>query len=88
MCKIALSMRIETSGDYGWRLGLYDDIGELLEENTRSGAIDGACLFTRQMLPALKEAVEHPDMTEELVEVLTTPTVDIEYRVETDVSVR
>ena len=81
-------MRIETSGDYDWRLGLYDDVGELLEENTRSGAIDGACLFTRQMLPSLEEAAEHSDMAEELVEVLTTPTVDVEYRVETDVNVR
>ena len=81
-------MRIETSGDYDWRLGLYDDVGELLEENTRSGAIDSACLFTRQMLPSLEEAAEHSDMAEELVEVLTTPTVDVEYRVETDVNVR
>ena len=40
------------------------------------------------MLPALEKAVEHSDMTEELVEVLTMPTVDVEYRVETDVSVR
>jgi hypothetical protein len=81
-------MRIRTSGDYEWRLGLYDDVGALLDENTRSGAIDASCLFTRQMLPALEEAVEHPDMTEELAEVLTTPTVAVEYRVETGVSVR
>jgi hypothetical protein len=51
-------MRIRTSGDYEWRLGLYDDIGALLDENTRSGVIDAACLFTHQTLPALKEAVE------------------------------
>ena len=44
-------MRIRTSGDYEWRLGLYDDVGALLDENTRSGAIDASCLFTRQMLP-------------------------------------
>jgi hypothetical protein len=81
-------MRIRTSGDYEWRLGLYDDVGELLDENTRSGAIDASCLFTRQMLPALEKAVEHPDMTEELAEILTTPTVDVEYQVETGVSVR
>ncbi|WP_256684901.1 hypothetical protein [Halococcus qingdaonensis] len=40
------------------------------------------------MLPALAEAVEHPDMTEELAEILTTCVVDVEYRVEADVSVR
>ena len=81
-------MRIRTSGESEWRLGLYDDVGELLDENTRSGAIDASCLFTRQMLPALEKAVEHPDMTEDLAEILTTPTVDVEYQVETGVSVR
>ena len=81
-------MRIRTSGDYEWRLGLYDDVGDLLGESTRLGAIDGACLFTRQMLPGLEKAVEHPDMTEELAEVLSTPTVDVEYQIETGVSVR
>lgn len=40
------------------------------------------------MLLALEEAVEHPDMIEELAEILTTPTVDVEYQVETGVSVR
>jgi len=87
-CAKSRAMRIRTSGDYEWRLGLYDDVGELLDENTRSGAIDASCLFTRQILPALEKAVEHPDMTEELAEILTTPTVDVEYQVETGVSVR
>ena len=81
-------MRIRTSGAYDWRLGLYDDVGTLLGESTRSGAIDGACEFTEQMLPALAKAVEHPDMTEELAEILSTPTVDVEYRVEAGVHVR
>jgi hypothetical protein len=81
-------MRIRTSGDYEWRLGLYDDVGELLDENTRSGAIDASCLFTRQMLPALAKAADHPDMTEDLARILTTPTVGVEYRVETGVDVR
>ena len=81
-------MRIRTTGDSEWRLGLYDDVGDLLDENTRSGAIDGACLFTRQMLPALDRAVDHPDMTENLAEILSTPTVEVEYEIETDVNVR
>ena len=80
-------MRIQTSGDSEWRLGPYDEVGDLLGENTRSGAIDGACLFTRQMLPALEKAVDHPDMTEDLAEVLSTPTVDVEYEIETGVNV-
>lgn len=40
------------------------------------------------MLPAPERAVEHPDMTEDLAEVLSTPTVEVEYRVETDVKIR
>lgn len=49
MCKIA-GMRIETSGDYAWRTDLYDSVGDRLGESTRSGAVDGACEFTREML--------------------------------------
>ena len=49
---------------------------------------DGACEFTQQMLPALEKAVQHPDMTEELAEVLSTSVVDVEYHVETGVNVR
>jgi len=81
-------MRIRTTGDSEWRLGLYDDVGDLLDENTRSGAIDGACLFTRQMLPALERAVEHEDMTEDLAETLSTSIVDVEYQLSTGVTVR
>ena len=40
------------------------------------------------MLPALAKAVEYPDMTEDLAAILSTPTVDVEYRVETGVNVR
>ena len=80
-------MRIETSGDYAWRTDLYDDVGTRLGENTRSGAVDGACEFTREMLGNLERAVEHPDMTEELAEILSTRAVDVQYRVETGVSI-
>jgi hypothetical protein len=81
-------MRIETSGKYEWRTDLYDDAGDLLGENTRSGAVDGACEFTTKMLPALERAVEHPDMTEDLAEVLSTSVVEVEYEVSTGVNVR
>ena len=86
MCKISGPMRIETSGKYEWRTDLYDDVGDQLGESTRSGAVDGACEFTAQMLPALEEAVEHPDMTEDLAEVLSTSMVEVEYRVERGVN--
>lgn len=81
-------MRIQTDGDYEWRTELYDRTADRLDEGTRSGGIDGACEFTREMLENLEEAVEHPDMTEELAEVLSTSVVGVEHRVETDVVVR
>lgn len=80
-------VHIKSSGEYAWREVLYDRVGEQLGENTRSGAIDGACEFTEQMLPNLDWALEHPDMTEELAEVLSTSMVELEYCVETDVRI-
>ena len=81
-------MRIETSGKYAWRTDLYDAAGDQLDENTRSGAVDSACEFTCEMLPALERAVEHPDMTKELAEVLSTQAVEIKYEISTDVNIR
>ena len=57
-------------------------------KNTRSGVVDGACEFTREMLPALERAVDHEDMNEERAEILTTRAAEVEYEVETDVTVR
>ena len=59
-------MRIQTNSDYAWRTDLYDNVGELLGESTRSGAIDAIAEFAREMLPALQRAVEHEDMPEDL----------------------
>lgn len=47
-----------------------------------------ACEFTEQMLPNLERPLDRPDMTEELAEVLSTPTVELKYRVELDVNIR
>lgn len=73
--------------DYEWRTDLYDRTADRLGEGIRSGGIDGACEFTREMFDNLEEAVEHPDMTEELADVLSTERVEVEYRVETGVNV-
>ena len=81
-------VRIRTSSDYEWRLGLYDDVGALLGENTRSGAIDASCEFTQEMLRSLERAIEHPNMTEDLAAILSTSKVIIEYELTTDVTVR
>ena len=80
-------VHINSSGDYAWRADLYDRVGEQLGERTTSGAIDGACEFTEQMIPNLQKAIDHPDMTPELAEILSTRTVQLEYRIETDIRI-
>ena len=80
--------RIRTDGKFTYRANLVDDVADLLDENTRVGAVEASCEFTPAMLPALERAIEHPDMTEELAEILSTRVVEIEYEVSTDVSVQ
>lgn len=72
-------MRIQTTGDYDWRTDLYDRTADKLGEGTRSGGIDGACEFTCQMLDNLEQVADHPDMTEELADVLSTTHVTVEH---------
>ncbi|EMA55679.1 DUF7692 domain-containing protein [Halococcus salifodinae] len=80
-------MRIRTDGKFAYREELVDDVADRLNENTRVGAVEARAEFTQAMLPALEQAVEHPDMTEELAEILSTRSVDVEYCVETGVNV-
>jgi len=80
-------MRIRTDGKFAYREDLVDDAADRLGENTRVGAVEASCEFAQAMFPALAEAVEHPDMTEELAEVLSTHVVDVEYEVSTNVKV-
>ena len=81
-------VRINTSDKFAWRKDLYDDAGDVLGENTRSGAIDGSAEFTREMVGQnLPKAMAHPDMTEELAEILSTNKVQLEYRIETDIHI-
>lgn len=81
------AMRIRTDGKFAYREELVDDVADRLNENTRVGAVEASAEFTQAMLPALEQAVEHPDMTEELAEILSTRSVDVEYCVETGVNV-
>lgn len=37
------------------------------------------------MIPNLREAAEHSDMTEELAEILSTNKVDVRYKVKTGI---
>lgn len=80
-------MRIQSTDGYGWRTELYDRTADRLDEGTRSGGIDGACEFTGEMLDNLEEAANHPDMTEELADVLSTERVEVKYHVDTGVEI-
>ena len=74
-------------GRYEWRTDLYDEAGGLLNERTRSVDRAAACVFATEMIPALQEAVEHEDMTEELAEILSTDEVEVEYNIKKGITV-
>lgn len=65
-------MRINTADKYEWRTDLYDRVGDLMNESTRSGAIDASAQFTDEMMKNLDRAIDHPDMTPELAGLLST----------------
>lgn len=81
-------MRINTTDKYEWRTDLYDRVGNLMNESTRSGAVDASAQFTEEMMHNLERAMDHPDMTPELAALLSTSQVELEYRVESGVDVR
>ena len=70
-------MRIKTDGTHEYRLRR---VMQRTDEGTKSGAFDFSTVFTLQMLDAIEEASDHPDMTPELAEVLSTPHVEIEHQ--------
>jgi hypothetical protein len=80
-------MRIRTNGEYDWRTDLYDETAESFGVGTKSGGIDAACEFSTQMLRNLERAADHPDMTEEFAELLSTANVTVEYHVEIGVTI-
>jgi hypothetical protein len=80
-------MRIRTDGEYDWRTDLYDETAERFGVGTKSGGIDAACEFSTQMLRNLERAAEHPDMTEDLAELLSTANVTVKHRVVTGVEI-
>ena len=80
-------MRIKTDGKHEYRVDQLRQIMQAAGEGTKSGAFDFSTEFTLRMLKNLDQVLQHPDMTEELAEVLSTSTVDLTYRVETDLDV-
>ena len=80
-------MRINTNGEKDYRTKLYERTAERFGISTKSGGIDAACDFSTQMLRNLEEAADHPDMTEELAELLSTQHVEVEYQIETGLNI-
>lgn len=80
-------MRIKTDGNHEYRLDLLRQVMQRSGEGTKSGAFDFSTEFTLHMLKNLERAIQHPDMTEELAEVLSTPNVEISYQIQTNLDV-
>lgn len=81
-------MRIDTSGDKSWRSDLYERTAENLGENTKVGGIDAACEEINLLLQRLEDAADHPDMTPELADALSTNRITVVHDVETGLDVR
>ena len=73
-------MRIKTDGSHEYRLDRLRRVMQQTGEGTKSGAFDFSTEFTLQMLDAIDEASDHPDMTPELAAVLSTPHVEIKHQ--------
>ena len=76
-------MQIKTDGNHEYRLDQLRRVMQQADENTKSGAFDFSTAFTLQMLRNPDQALDHPDMTEELADVLSTPSVELKYQIET-----
>ena len=81
-------MNIKTDGQYEYRLDLMRRIMQRTGENTKAGAVDRAMESYLELLDALERAGDHPDMTEELAEALSTPHVEVVHRTEHEINVR
>lgn len=89
MCK---SMRINTDGNKEWRSDLYERTADTLNESTKTGAIDSACIHANQNLDAKREAIEYladqlpPHQLEKVAEILSTDEVAVSVSIESSIS--
>ncbi|MFC7073258.1 hypothetical protein ACFQJ7_01410 [Halovenus rubra] len=84
-------MRINTDGKKAWRSDLYERTADVLDESTKAGAIDSACIHAKQDVEAKQEAIEYlaerlsAGELEEVTTKLSTDTIEISAEVKTDV---
>ena len=77
-------MRIRTDGDRAHRVEMIEMAADLWDCN-KTDAVLRSCEYAVRMDRRLRAALEHPDMTPELAEVLSTPDVPLRYEIETGV---
>jgi len=90
MCK---NMRINTSGKKAYRDDLYERTADVLDENTKTGAIDAACVHTKQDIEAKREALNYlseklaPEHLKEIAEILSTDEISLSASIKAEISV-
>lgn len=80
-------MRIRTDGKYAYRQDEIEWASDFWGCN-KTQAVLRSIEFTRQMTHALNEVVEHPEMTTDLADLLSTSEIEVVYQTETDVVIQ
>lgn len=78
---MADSFRMNTGGEKSYREDELEDAMRLFDEATKSGAVMAAIDYSKRHASALERASKHPDMTEDLAELLSTSPFTVEYEV-------
>lgn len=84
-------MRIETNGSKKWRDDVYEKAAKELGENTKSGAIDEACLHITSDIENKREAIEYlanelpPAKLKRVADMLSTEQIEIDVDVSVNV---
>lgn len=85
-------MRINTEGNKEWRSDLYERTADTLEQNTKTGAIDSACIHANQDPDAKREALQFlsgelpPQQLEQVAQISTTDEIELSAGTNTDIS--
>lgn len=86
-------MRINTSGKKEYRTDLYERTADALNENTKTGAIDRACIHVEQDISAKQDTIEFlsevlaPQDLKQVAKLLSTDAVQIDVDVTTEITV-
>lgn len=81
---MAESIRIRTDGNKAYRKDVIARASEIWECN-QTDAVINSCIFSSRMVDNLERAKDHPDMTRELAEILSTPNVRVSIQTSLEV---